>query len=214
MAGKSTNEMPDSKSQLTPKQERFVGEYLTDLNATQAAIRAGYSRKRASEYGYQLLKKTTVQKAVQKAQEQWSKRVQINQDRVLRELGAIRFSNIADFVSWDSKGVTLKDSTQLTPEQSICVSEVFETVTRDGSRTVRLKLHRKEKALELIGRHLGMFKDKLGIGTEDSVPPVRFVDAPPVPATIAEWQKQVAEAEEERQKRKEAKESKIHPNPF
>lgn len=52
---------------LTEKQKRFVQEYLVDLNATQAAIRAGYSPRRASELGYQLLQKTTVQSAIDKA---------------------------------------------------------------------------------------------------------------------------------------------------
>ncbi len=71
---------------MTPKQTRFVEEYLIDLNATQAATRAGYSAKRAAEQGYQLLQKTTVQQAIQNAQQTRSKRTEITQDEVIEGL--------------------------------------------------------------------------------------------------------------------------------
>ena len=71
---------------MTPKQIRFVEEYLIDLNATQAATRAGYSAKRAAEQGYQLLQKTTVQQAIQNAQQARSKRTEITQDEVIEGL--------------------------------------------------------------------------------------------------------------------------------
>ena len=119
---------------LTPKQERFVQEYLVDLNATQAAIRAGYSKNRASELGYQLLQKTTVQSAVQKAQKDRSKRTEITQDYVINKLKAI-----ADQEASDGTDSELKYSSQL-------------------------------KALELLGRHLGMFTDRMKV--EGNVPVV------------------------------------------
>ena len=75
---------------LTDRQAKFVDEYLVDLNATQAAIRAGYSEKRASEIGYQQLQKTTVQEAIAEAMEKRSKRVQRTADDVMRDLAAIR----------------------------------------------------------------------------------------------------------------------------
>lgn len=75
---------------LTDKQAKFVDEYLVDLNATQAAIRAGYSANRASEIGYQQLRKTTVQEAIAEAMEKRSKRVQRTADDVMRDLAAIR----------------------------------------------------------------------------------------------------------------------------
>lgn len=75
---------------LTDKQAKFVDEYLIDLNATQAAIRAGYSANRASEIGYQQLQKTTVQEAIAEAMENRSKRVQRTADDVMRDLAAIR----------------------------------------------------------------------------------------------------------------------------
>lgn len=74
---------------LTEKQKRFVQEYLVDLNATKAAIRAGYSAKRASELGYQLLHKTTVQAAIDKALKERSKRTEVTQDYVITKLKEI-----------------------------------------------------------------------------------------------------------------------------
>lgn len=78
------------KKKLTPKQERFVEEYLIDLNATQAAIRAGYSARRAKEIGYQLLHKTTLQETIQKARQKLSERVRITQEKVLKDLETAR----------------------------------------------------------------------------------------------------------------------------
>ena len=75
---------------LTDRQAKFVDEYLVDLNATQATIRAGYSEKRAAEIGYQQLQKTTVQTAISAAMEKRSKRVQRTADDVMRDLAAIR----------------------------------------------------------------------------------------------------------------------------
>ena len=72
---------------LTPKQKTFVQEYLVDLNATQAAVRAGYSQKRASEIGYQLLQKTTVQAAIHDAMEARQQRTEVTQDYVIDKCG-------------------------------------------------------------------------------------------------------------------------------
>lgn len=93
---------------LTPKQERFVQEYLVDLNATAAAKRAGYSEKRASELGYQLLRKTTVQESIQKAIQERSQRTVVTQDYVIDKLKAI-----ADKQASDAPDSDLKYSSQL-----------------------------------------------------------------------------------------------------
>ena len=73
-------------AKLTPKQQRFVDEYLIDLNATQAAIRAGYSPKTAEQQGFQLLKKTSVSEAIEQAQQERQKRTMVTQDDVIRGL--------------------------------------------------------------------------------------------------------------------------------
>jgi len=93
---------------LTPKQERFVQEYLVDLNATAAAKRAGYSEKRASELGYQLLRKTTVQTAIQRAIQDRSHRTGVTQDYVIEKL-----KTIADKQASDAPDSDLKYSSQI-----------------------------------------------------------------------------------------------------
>lgn len=93
---------------LTPKQERFVQEYLVDLNATAAARRAGYSEKRASELGYQLLQKTTVQAAIQKAIRDRSQRTEVDQDYVIK-----RLKEISDKEASDAQDSDLKYSSKL-----------------------------------------------------------------------------------------------------
>ena len=111
---------------LTEKQKRFVAEYLVDLNATQAAIRAGYSEKTAGQIGEQNLKKLEIQEALQKAIKDRENRTEITQDKVLDELGKVAFSKAADYT----------DST--------------------------LKYSNKLRALELLGKHLGLFDGKGG----------------------------------------------------
>lgn len=166
-------------SKLTAKQQRFVEEYLIDLNATQAAIRAGYSVNRASELGYQLLQKTTVSNAITKAMEVRSQRTSITADMVLRELAMIAFANAADFaqvveepiiqngqyvVDPDTGRVKTYKMVEVTPtskldeEQKKAIAGIKET-----KYGIDVSTYDKVKALELLGRHLGMFKDKVEI---------------------------------------------------
>ena len=99
---------------MTKKQKRFVDEYLIDLNATQAAIRAGYKAKngqRASEIGHELLQKTQVSEAISEAIAERSKRTGINADRVLLELARIAFVNADDVIN--AKDATLKEDASM-----------------------------------------------------------------------------------------------------
>ncbi len=75
---------------LTPKQDRFAEEYLVDLNATQAAIRAGYSENTAAEQGYQLLHKTLVQKRISDLQTEVRERTEVTVDSVIAKLELLR----------------------------------------------------------------------------------------------------------------------------
>lgn len=83
---------------LTPKQQRFVEEYLVDCNATQAAIRAGYSEKTAEQVAYQLLQKTSVQQAISKARKAQQDRTEVTADRVLREAWSILTADARELV--------------------------------------------------------------------------------------------------------------------
>ncbi len=143
-------------AKVAPKQKRFIQEYLLDLNATQAAIRAGYSPKTANEQGARLLAKASVQAGVQEAMKRREKRTEVTADRVVQELAKIAFSDLKDFVDFGPDSIKIKDSD--TVDGSV-LAEVGETVSQAGS-TRTVKLHNKMKALELLGRHLGIFTEK------------------------------------------------------
>lgn len=142
---------------LTAKQQFFVDEYLIDLNATQAAIRAGYSKKTARFIGCENLTKPNIAAAIAKKKAERSARVGLDADRVLYQLKAIATSNIRDFLSYGPNGVVLKDSRGLTDAQSAAIEKVTETVSRKGRSTVGFKLHDKVKALDMAARHLGLY---------------------------------------------------------
>lgn len=147
---------------LNDKQKRFCQEYIIDLNATQAAKRAGYSDNTAYSQGQRLLKHVEIQNECQKALQKRSERTEITQDRVLKELSKLGFSDMSNYATWGKDGVDLRASDELTPEQTAAISEVSETISKDGG-SIKFKLHDKKGALELIGKHLGMFNDKLQV---------------------------------------------------
>lgn len=146
-------------AELTPKQRTFVSEYLVDLNATQAAIRAGYSKKTAGTMAQRLIAKSHIREAIKAAQSRREKRTEITQDRVLNELARVAFGNPRAVMSWGPGGLTLRNSADLTEDEAALVAEVRETTTKDGG-SLALKTHDKMKALELLGKHLGMFDRK------------------------------------------------------
>jgi phage terminase small subunit len=148
-------------AKLTEKQQRFVDEYLIDLNATQAAIRAGYSVKTAAEIGCENLIKPNIQATVAKAMAERSKRTGFNQDRVVVELAKIAFVKMTDIVDGQAR---IKNTA--TDDDLSCIESVKfkESYSDTGSSTEReVKISPKLKALELLGKHLGMWNDKLDV---------------------------------------------------
>ncbi len=153
-------------AKLTFKQQRFVDEYLIDLNATQAAIRAGFSVKTAEQQGHQLLKKTLVSEAIAKAMAERSKRTSVSQDRIVQQLAKIAFSDLKDYVEWNGDSITLKDSDEV---DGSVIQSITETMLPKGGIKKEIKLNDKMKALELLGKHLGMFKDNVNINANMGV---------------------------------------------
>lgn len=146
-------------AKLTNKQQRFIEEYLIDLNATQAAIRAGYSVKTAKDMGCENLAKPNIQEAIGKAIAWRSKRTGINQDRVVEELAKIGFVKLTDIV--DTKG-RIRDTAK--EEDLACIESIKYKVSEAGeSIEQEVRIASKLKALELLGKHLGMWKDKVDI---------------------------------------------------
>jgi phage terminase small subunit len=144
---------------MTPKQQRFVREYLIDMNATQAAIRAGYSEESASEIGSQLLRKTTVADAIAGRQEKIANKLEVTQERIIAEYAKIAFSDPRQIAEWGPDGVSLIDSELLDDDAAACVAEVSETRNEYGS-AMKFKLHDKKGALDSLAKHLGMFVDR------------------------------------------------------
>ncbi len=147
---------------LSEKQKRFVSEYIIDLNAKQAAIRAGYSPKTAEVQASRLLSLVKVQTEIAKAMEDREKRTGITQDRVLAELSAIAFAKATDYIEIDDDGVVkIKATAGLTDEQKSAIASI-----KKGINGIEIKLVDKTKALEMLSRHLGLFNDKLNVNVE------------------------------------------------
>lgn len=140
---------------LTPKQARFVEEYLTDLNATQAAIRAGYSQKMAGRIGFQLLEKTGIQTAIQASQLERSARTGITADRVVQEIARVAFSSLRDVMAWGPTGASVLPDDKITPDAAAAIAEITET-----NAGVKIKLHNKVAALEQLAKHVGLYNDR------------------------------------------------------
>lgn len=178
----------DWETELTPKQRAFVREYLIDLNATQAAIRAGYAEKSASVEGARLLANAKVKAAVVGAMKLRADRTEITSDMVLKELAKIGFSDIRKAIRWHGHLVTeednpeggdiaviktivtnnveLVDSDDLDDETAAAISEI----SQNQGGGIKLKLHDKRAALVDIGKHLGMFREKIELTGKDGGP--------------------------------------------
>lgn len=145
---------------LGARQQRFVEEYMVDLNATQAAIRAGYSPKTAKDIACENLAKPDIADAIASKQAEQSKRTGITAERVLKELAKIGFADVSDIVNLDEAAIrrgNCKDDTAAI--QSVKVKRI---PTEDGDIVEReFRLYDKTKALEQLGRHLGLYNDKL-----------------------------------------------------
>ena len=151
---------------MTNKQQMFVKEYLIDLNATQAAIRAGYSEKTAGQIGDENLKKPEIAGAIQEAMNKRSARVEITADKVLQEIAKLAFANLQDF--YDENG-SLKDIKSLPRDVAVALSSSKVNLT-EACAVQEIKLHDKKGSLELLGRHLKLFTDKTEITGADGTP--------------------------------------------
>ena len=140
---------------LTPKQARFVQEYLIDLNAAQAAIRAGYSAKTARVIGHENLTRPEIAAAIEKAMAERAERTGLTADWVVDELRKIAFANMADYMKPGPEGGVVLDFAGLTRDQTAALSQV-----KVSGDSVTFKLHDKRAALVDLGRYLGLFDAK------------------------------------------------------
>lgn len=151
---------------LTQKQRLFVDEYLIDLNATQAAIRAGYSKRTAGQIGDENLKKPQISQAIKAAMDSRNKRAQVNADYVLNRLVEIDQLDVLDILRDDMSFKPLSEWPKAWRQYLVGfdIAEMFEGQGEDRSMVglmKKIKWPDKVKNLELLGRHFGMFKDKV-----------------------------------------------------
>ena len=140
-------------AKLNERQKRFVQEYLVDLNATAAAKRAGYSQRTAKSQGQRLLTNVDIQAAIQKRQEKLQGKLEITQERVLEELAAVAFANGTDFATITKSGmVRIIPTEDVAEDKRKAVAGI-----KEGQWGTEIKLHDKVRALELLGKHLGVF---------------------------------------------------------
>jgi phage terminase small subunit len=161
--------MPSSR--LTPRQVRFVDQYLLHLNATQACIEAGFSAKTAAAAGSRLLRNVKVGAAIRTSQQARAVRVGIKQDRVLAELEEMAFSDISDYIMSKTGDVTL--SPTAAPRAMRAVQSIKRRMTdigegKDRLRTieVEIKLWDKTSMLKLAAQHLGMPGEQAKAGAD------------------------------------------------
>jgi phage terminase small subunit len=149
------NNLPE----LEPRESRFVEEFLIDLSKTDAAIRAGYGIDSAAAKGCQLYDKPKIYAHIQVALAERRKRTGVNVDTTVRELARIGFVNPARVV--DKDGAIREDADE-DDLRAIASIKIKSTYGKDGSKTVEreIKFADKNKALEMLGKHQGMFIDR------------------------------------------------------
>ena len=156
---------------LTNKQTKFIDEYFIDLNATQAAIRSGYSKKTARKIGQENLTKPDILNAIKQRRKELSDATKINQERILNEEKSIAFFDLGKLFKTDGSLIPLGEL----PEEvrrGISGFEIIETPilgTKKIKRTYKYKLNDKGRSLERVGKHLGMYSEKIERGLTKEV---------------------------------------------
>ncbi len=173
-------------SRLTSKQKRFVQEYLVDYNATQAAIRAGYSAKTARAIGAENLTKPDIAAELQRLGSKTAAKLEITREWVLQRLATIAAANVTDFLSvvtepttklgvhpitgevinlpgGNRQTVLIKDTDKIPLDKTAALAGI-----KQGANGIELKLHDSVRALELLGKATGAFDNALSAPTPES----------------------------------------------
>lgn len=154
-----------NKPALNPNQLAFIKHYLVSANATEAAIKAGYSKKTAEAQGSRLLRNVKVSALIQRGQQMMAEKLEVKAADVIAELKSIGFANAADYYDF-SDGTPHLDMSNMTRAQSAAIASI-KTKTycepgREGRvEEVEIKFHSKPQALDKLGKHLGLFEDKV-----------------------------------------------------
>ena len=142
---------------MTPRQQRFVDEYLIDLDGRHAAIRAGYAASDAKNRACRFLKTPEIADAIAAAMAARSQRTGITPERVIEELARIAFVDWRKLAAWDRDGASVVDANQLSPADTAAIAAV-EAGERFGNG-IAVATHDKKRALDTLARILGLRVD-------------------------------------------------------
>lgn len=170
-------------SNLTQQQQVFVAEYVIDFNQKRAALAAGYSEKSISALASHLLSNPKIQTAIDVALSDYGTEHKVLKQRVLAQLSNLAFSDMADYYEHaEGETLTLKDLKAMSRKQTSAIQEVkVKNTIHKGElvgQDITFKLCSKERALDMLGRHLGMFTDKVEVATDGPQGPVVTITLP------------------------------------
>jgi phage terminase small subunit len=162
-----------SRRNLSKKQRLFVDEYLVDFNATQAAIRAGYSPKSARTTASQNLRKAAVKEAIAEVSAPRLAALELSAEEVLAELARVARANLLDYMRFDDRGMPEVDLSGLTRDKAAAIRDIEVEAFGEGrgeGRRIRFKMHDKLAALDRLARHYGLFREAMSPADEDAPP--------------------------------------------
>ena len=155
---------------LTDKQDIFVREYLISLNGAEALRKAGYKTKRPEKYAHELRKNPDIAAAIEDGMKARAQRLEVAADNVVKELAKVAFFDLCRIVTIEKNGIKIKETENISADDRCALADIHDTTTRSGGYSRRVKAHDKLRALELLGRHLGMFTDRVETpGAPDSI---------------------------------------------
>jgi phage terminase small subunit len=174
VTAKPAADAPEWAAQLTPREQRFVSEYIIDLNATEAAIRAGLgkTRKSATEIASRIRRKSVVAAAISAL---ITERSGATGSRIIEELGKLAFADVTDIVKVENGCVVVTDTDKLTPDQRASIAEISETIG-EGGRTIKVKMHDKIQAIDKLAKVLSLYRERVEVTGRDGGP-VQMEDA-------------------------------------
>lgn len=153
------------KARLSPRHQRFVEEYLIDLNAAEAAVRAGYAGRDAKHYGSWLLRRPRIAATLEQALAAREEKTRLTGERVLQEYGRMAFADIRNFADWGPGGITLREKSELSDADAAAIADI--QPSGSNGKGGRIKLYDKKAALDALARHLGLFDPKARLGKPD-----------------------------------------------
>lgn len=159
-----------NETKFTPKQQKFIDEYLVDLNATKAAIRAGYSAKTAYQAGSRLLTKVEIQEALRKKQQKREKKTEITAERVLKQLANMAFFDSRSIMGEGGNILPVNEWPDEAATAGVAGIEVVEIKDKNGrtvGQTKKIKITDRRGPLQDLAKHLGICAENLNVKVED-----------------------------------------------